>query len=598
MKGLPEILKALKKLFQSILDHIVGNTPSQDLVRISMDNPELDYPIVLPFMRQNALTVDRLLSEIERVLQSYEEFVLDETFGIELVHVNLTKGSGQKRKPYVDIKKLLDDKRSIIQIRNLDDLCCARALVTAMARVQNHPEWHSIKQGRKIQETLARELHEKAGITLKACGVDDVKSFQNVLPEFRIHILSKDHFNSVIYQGPEGGVPIYLYLHDQHYDVVTKITGFLGRSYYCLQCKKGYNNKESHSCNNPCHFCRHIHDEKEENWVHCKECNCKFVNPTCYQLHLKQSDYGNSTCKAYYRCQECNQLISKPKQKSDHICGEEYCKTCKGYFAEDHLCYMTTVEEDCQINSKRKQTLPLKYIFFDFECRQDDQIQCLKGYRPNKLNKCSNCGHSTCGTFAHIPNLCVVHKVCSHCLDKPISSSSSCDQCGSNELVFSGPETTTLFCKWLFSEENVGATVICHNFKGYDSYPILNYLHENAILPEVITTGSKYMSIKVPACKIRFIDSLNFIPMALADMPQAFGQIELVKGFFPHLYNRVENQSSVLTHLPDISFYNPDGMKPETRTKFLQWYEQHKLDHFDFQKELLRYCRSDVDILR
>ena len=99
---------------------------------------------------------------------------------------------------------------------------------------------------------------------------------------------------------------------------------------------------------------------------------------------------------------------------------------------------MTTIEEDCQINSKRKQTLPLKYIFFDFECRQDDQTQCLKGYRPNKLNKCSNCGQSTCGTFAHIPNLCVGHKVCSHCLDKPLSSSSSCDQCGSNELVRGG----------------------------------------------------------------------------------------------------------------------------------------------------------------
>ena len=113
-----------------------------------------------------------------------------------------------------------------------------------------------------------------------------------------------------------------------------------------------------------------------------------------------------------------------------------------------------------------------------------------------------------------------------------MSRSSSCDQCGSSELIFSGPETTTLFCKWLFSEENVGATVICHNFKGYDSYPILNYLHENAILPEVITTGLKYMSIKVPACKLRFIDSLNFIPMALADMPQAFGENELAKGFF------------------------------------------------------------------
>ena len=106
------------------------------------------------------------------------------------------------------------------------------------------------------------------------------------------------------------------------------------------------------------------------------------------------------------------------------------------------------------------------------------------------------------------------------------------------------------------------------------------------------------MSIKVPACKIRFIDSLNFIPMALADIPKEFGETELVKGFFPHLYNRVENQASVSNKLPDMSFYNPDGMKPEIRTKFLQWYEQHQTEHFDFQKGLVRYCRSDVDILR
>lgn len=80
--------------------------------------------------------------------------------------------------------------------------------------------------------------------------------------------------------------------------------------------------------------------------------------------------------------------------------------------------------------------------------------------------------------------------------------------------------------------------------------------------------------------------------MALADMPKAFGESELVKGYFPHLFNRMEYQTS------DISFYNPGGMKPETRTKFLQWYAQHERDQFNFQEELVRYCRSDVDILR
>ncbi|MCW4344201.1 MAG: hypothetical protein N0E48_12745 [Candidatus Thiodiazotropha endolucinida] len=599
VKGVPEILKSLKQLFQSILDHIARDIAPQDLIRISMDNPELDYPIVLPFMRRSLLTVDRMLSEIERVLQSFEEFVLDQTFGIEFVHVHMVKGSGHKRKPYVDIERLLGDKRSVIQIQNRDNLCCARALVTAMARVQNHPQWDSIRRGYKIQGELAKELHCKAGVPFEACGIAEIRIFQKALPDFQIHVLSKEHFNSVIYQGPDGGLPIYLYFHNQHFDVITKVTGFLNRSYFCFQCKKGYNTKESHKCNNACHFCKHIHDENREDWKHCKVCNCKFVNQTCYDLHLLETESGKSTCNTYFRCQMCNQLINKTMHKSKHICGEQYCKTCKNYFPEDHLCYMTVPEEVPKQNLKgSKRENPTSYIYFDFECRQDDQIQCEQGYESDAQGKCSNCRKSTCGTYAHVPNLCVTQKICEKCLDTDVTPISICSYCGPNERVFSGPDTTTLFCKWLFSDENVGCTVICHNFKGYDSYPILNYLHENAILPNVIMSGSKYMSVEVPICKLRFIDSLNFIPMALADMPEAFGEKELTKGFFPHLYNRKENQALILDHLPDRSFYNPNGMNPEIRTKFLQWYEQHHNDVFDFQGELLRYCRSDVDILR
>lgn len=67
-----------------------------------------------------------------------------------------------------------------------------------------------------------------------------------------------------------------------------------------------------------------------------------------------------------------------------------------------------------------------------------------------------------------------------------------------NEHAFA----TDMFCHWLFSEDNVGDTVTCHNFKGYDSYPILLYLHENGFLPEVITTESKYLSNNIPVCNI------------------------------------------------------------------------------------------------
>ena len=175
-----------------------------------MDNPEIGYPVALSFMRRSARTVDRLLFEVERVLQSYKQFVLDESFGMETVYVHMMKESGQKREPYVDIGKLLDSKKSVIQIRSFHDLCCARALITAMARVQNHPRWDSIRKGRKLQETLAKALHEKAGLLFTACDIDDVKIFHNVLSDFQIHVPSEEHFKAIIYQGPEAYQLIFI----------------------------------------------------------------------------------------------------------------------------------------------------------------------------------------------------------------------------------------------------------------------------------------------------------------------------------------------------------------------------------------------------
>jgi hypothetical protein len=58
-------------------------------------------------------------------------------------------------------------------------------------------------------------------------------------------------------------------------------------------------------------------------------------------------------------------------------------------------------------------------------------------------------------------------------MDQGVDKDSICQTCGKNELVFAGPNTNEHFCQWLFSGENEGATAIAHNFKGYDSLPIL-----------------------------------------------------------------------------------------------------------------------------
>ena len=42
--------------------------------------------------------------------------------------------------------------------------------------------------------------------------------------------------------------------------------------------------------------------------------------------------------------------------------------------------------------------------------------------------------------------------------------------------------------------------------------------------------------------------------------------------------------------MPLMDTYGPDMMKQEARTEFVNWYRH--------RKEIMRYCRSDVDILR
>jgi hypothetical protein len=109
---------------------------------------------------------------------------------------------------------------------------------------------------------------------------------------------------------------------------------------------------------------------------------------------------------------------------------------------------------------QKKQT----YIFFDFECTQDDRIQCQQGYQSDDNENCIHYKSPRCGAFDHKPNLCVVHRVCLKCMDQGVDKDSICQTCGKNESVFAGPNTTEHFCQWLFSGENEGATVIAQNF--------------------------------------------------------------------------------------------------------------------------------------
>ena len=164
-----------------------------------------------------------------------------------------------------------------------------------------------------------------------------------------------------------------------------------------------------------------------------------------------------------------------------------------------------------------------------------------------------------------------------------------------NELTFKNIES---FRKFIFGQHE-GYTFIAHNAKSFDAQFILKYCIDNAIKPFCIYNGTKIMYMAIKEFNIRFIDRINFVNNALGTFPETFGLKELKKGYFPHLFNIPENQTYI-GPIRSKYYYDPDHMKLEKCAEFLKWYDERVAEDyvFDFKKELVAYCRSDVDILR
>ena len=564
-----DLLESRKRtygIFHHLIEDVTKGMNPNDQVRFVLRSDQLQTPISIPFCPLEELTVEKVLSNIEKVVQSNEDFRLNDTVTINLIHVEMPRGSGRRKRTTLNIRDHLKKKQSVILINNKDDLCLARALAVSIARIEKDPRYNYIRQsGCPVQRERAFDLHEAANVPLGPCGLNEVDLFQHYLVNYQIIVVSGDQDNAIIYPpeppaNPNPEKSIYLYYQANHFDVITTLPGFLNTNYFCHVCHKAYDHTTDHLCNGMCRSCRGFGCVIQDNGMVCNECDRLFKNQACYDRHKQQPiDGGSKTvCEKIRKCPKCKQSMDVRKIGKPHQCVDnKKCPTCKRERNPqdlNHQCYMQQLEP-------KEESSYNQLLFFDFECTQEHGI--------------------------HEVNLCVVH-----------------DESG-EAAVFQGKNTVKDFCTWLLTPQHQDCIVIAHNFQGYDSYPILKFLNENAIACDAIYNGTKCMTLKTKTkgshqfgIRIKFIDSLNFIPMALAKFPKTFAQPELCKGYFPHFFNKDENQEYV-GPIPCQNDYGVDFMKPEAREAFMTWHQEQVENNyvFDFRHEILRYCRSDVDIL-
>ena len=117
--------------------------------------------------------------------------------------------------------------RSIVQIRNTDDLCCARALVTAKAKLDRHPKWKSFTKGRKLQKDQALLLHDEAQVPLGPCGHEELAQFSQTpsLLDYQILLVDADRaFHIKSFGSPAPDKQLVLLHEKGHYDVITSLS--------------------------------------------------------------------------------------------------------------------------------------------------------------------------------------------------------------------------------------------------------------------------------------------------------------------------------------------------------------------------------------
>ena len=163
----PHVLQALQDGLRRTMDRILTTTPymhDQDRLYFTLSSNRLTsnlqgWGLRAGEWREGGSRLDALLVCLAKALNSNEQFEMDDLFQLSITQVHhAPRGTGKPRrtKPgHQNLKNLKFQKPSVISIQNNEVLCCARALVTAKAKVDRHPNLRFIQKGSKIQREQA-----------------------------------------------------------------------------------------------------------------------------------------------------------------------------------------------------------------------------------------------------------------------------------------------------------------------------------------------------------------------------------------------------------------------------------------------------------
>ena len=185
----------------------------------------------------------------------------------------------------------------------------------------------------------------------------------------------------LIFKGPPSDS---LLKSNDHFDGCTSFPAFVIRSYYCLDCERGFNtnDKANNSCQGKrCSACGRFDCQDYVRGTrpteYCTRGHCKFYGAYCKRHHVVTKQ-----CQSVKTCLKCRiQYTVVPDRR--HKCGHAKCPVCQEWVSiQDHKCYIQPVVEEEEPEPTEEgggcmvaPPLPL-FVYADFEAMQNTEA-CL-----------------------------------------------------------------------------------------------------------------------------------------------------------------------------------------------------------------------------
>ncbi|KAG5869866.1 hypothetical protein JTB14_031598 [Gonioctena quinquepunctata] len=488
-------IKWVRDAIKYIVLKTTEEAQNRDKVGFSFSCKSFNKEGWVPLRYAEEISVDDVWNIIHQIFQSNEHALDTDTFVLSTTIVNLPRG-GRRNKKFNSFEEECKKRHGIIHIANRDNLCLARAVVVAIAKIEGDPEYNKILRDiKKIQSRKTLELLASAQleIPIEGAGIPELREMQRFLTEYKITVYKYGcRGREPLFQGPDAEKKINLLHHNNHFNVITSLTAAFSCNHFCESCSTPFNDRKGHLCDRTCPGCRQSPPCTVENGRRCNDCHRYFRNHNCFEAHKKPSmRKTKSLCDSIRACIKCFKTIPKDRK---HTCDEIFCNICHKHQPSNHHCFI-------QPDSGKSNKDDFLFIFYDLETRQE------------KINPD--------GSALHEPNLCVFKQRCNVCIASDVVL---CVKCGMRLQIYRCQDPISPFIHHILQLRKKFKTVVvlAHNGSKFDHQFILNYFLSRTILkPEVIMRGTQIILLKFE--NVRFLDSLNYFPMALSKLPRAFG---------------------------------------------------------------------------